>query len=371
MNVTMLEQIKQAIKVKDYYTGSQLLEQLRSIEPDNPWVVLYQAVIDEEIGNKNKAESGYRLLLQTCDNYKIISPARQGLERIEAEKKLLSPEPELQLFVRKNTLEPGNIGVLVLEPIEAEKKKTAAPVLAKIMQLDKYTANTQLPTRSWRLYRTGDMEELQFYTSSLKNASIPCFCTPIKDINEINVYNVNYFDVSKFDVTIVCQDQSDSQGELNFKWSDVKGRVEGTIPIFEEIHEKGLKGKIQTKTKVLDFAQFYDLHLPKKKTILRLCAQKYQFNEGINFYSQGKSFKDKALEQTLKENWQNLAAFLDDNLGQVPLWSDFTKFAETALDFRLMLQHIKPHINLLRIEPTPWDGAFQLYSGLVFLNYSS
>lgn len=366
----MLEQIKQAIKVKDYYTGAQLLAQLRSLDADNPWVVLYQAVIDEEIGNKQKAEEGYRFLLLHCDNYKIISPARQGLERIEAEKKLLSPEPEPQLFVRKNPSEPQDLGVLVLEPIEAEQKKTAAPVLAKIMQLDKYTANTQLPTRSWRLYRTGDMEKLQFYTSSLKNASIPCFCTPIKDINELNIYQVNYFEVGKPDVTVVCQDPSASPGEFKFSWSEVKGRVEGTIPIFEEINEKNSKGKLQNKTKVLDYAQFCDLHLPARKSILRLCAQQYQFNEGINFYSPGKTFKDKALQQTLKENWQNLSVFLEGNIGNVTLWSDFTKFAEIALDFRLMLQQIKPHINLLRIEPTPWDAAFQLYSGLVFLNYS-
>jgi hypothetical protein len=66
-----------------------------------------------------------------------------------------------------------------------------------------------------------------------------------------------------------------------------------------------------------------------------------------------------------------LLDFLNHQLPQTPVWSDFSHFAETALDFREMLGHLPSHINLFRREETPWDPAFQLYSGLVFLKNSS
>jgi hypothetical protein len=72
-------------------------------------------------------------------------------------------------------------------------------------------------------------------------------------------------------------------------------------------------------------------------------------------------------QATTRKNWNNLLDFLNRQLPNIPVWSDFTSFAETALDFREMLGHLPSHINLVRREETPWDPAFQLYSGLVFL----
>jgi hypothetical protein len=66
-----------------------------------------------------------------------------------------------------------------------------------------------------------------------------------------------------------------------------------------------------------------------------------------------------------------LLDFFNRQLPQTPVWSDFTTFAETAMDFKEMLGHLPSHINLFRREETLWDPAFQLYSGLVFVKDSS
>jgi hypothetical protein len=62
-----------------------------------------------------------------------------------------------------------------------------------------------------------------------------------------------------------------------------------------------------------------------------------------------------------------LLDFLNRQVPQLPVWSDFTSFAQTALDYKEMLGHLPSHIDLFRREETLWDPAFQLYSGLVFL----
>lgn len=366
----MLNQIKEAIKNKDYQKAQELLQQLITLETENPWIELYQGLIQEETGKKPQAEQTYRSLLRSCDNYQIISQARQGLERIEREQKKQQPqEPQPQLIPKKPETAIRNLGVLVLEAIDSEKKKTASQELAKIIGIDNYSASLQLPTRSWRLYRTGEMEDLRFLTSLLQKASIPCFATAFKEINAINVYQVNYFQSVQPEVKVYCQDQTDTLGQFSFDWSEVKNRVEGAIPIFENVTEKNSKGKLEIKTKVLDYALFCDLHLPERKTILRIGSPNYQFNEGLSL-NNNQNFP-KHTPPTLKENWQILSSFLSEKISHVKIWSDFNKFGEMALDFKLMLRHLQPNIKLMRLEPTPWDPAFQLYSGLVFLNYSS
>ena len=57
---------------------------------------------------------------------------------------------------------------------------------------------------------------------------------------------------------------------------------------------------------------------------------------------------------------------LDQQL-DVTVWSEFTPFAETVLDYTNMLSKIDAHVEVDRKSETPWDPAFQLYSGLAFL----
>lgn len=370
----MLDQVSDAFERKDYRTAARLLKQLVKQEPKNPWVHLYVGRLHEATGKPDSAETVYRQLLRGTTNPKIMSQARQGLGRLEK-----MEQERRQQALAEATADPssGEVGVLVLEPISAEAKTEAVPKFARIIQSDPYTARLQLPTRGWRLYRTGPVGELNYYVSMLRDASIPCFSARVADIKKINVFGIHYFseDSNASQSVAVCQNADGQLGSLAFNWSEVTQRVEGLLPLFSEVVDRDVRGKLQRKTQMLDYVQFCDLHLPGRNCILRLSAANYQFQQGVTFsptplpkQNSQASFSDPG---TTKKNWNNLLNFLNQTLPQSPVWSDFKTFAETAMDFREMLSHLPSHIDLFRREETFWDPAFQLYSGLVFLRNSS
>ena len=368
----MIDEVADAFERKDYRTAARLLKQLVQQEPKNPSVQLYLGRLHEATGKLEAAETVYRQLLRGTTNPKIMSQARQGLGRLEAMEKERRRQALAQATADPSSTE---LGVLVLEPISTEVKQEAAQKFARIMQLDPYTARLQLPTRGWRLYRTGPVGELQFYVSSLLQGSIPCFSASVADVKKINVFSVNYFSEGSktSQATVVCQNAEGQLGSLAFKWSEVSQRVEGLLPLFDEVVDLDARRNLTRKTQTLDYVQFCDLHLPARSTILRLCDRHYQFQQGITLPPKQQSTQSREpqaspLHQaTTRTNWNNLLDFLNRQLPQTPVWSDFNTFAETALDFREMLGHLPSHIDLYRREETPWDPAFQLYSGLVFL----
>jgi hypothetical protein len=69
--------------------------------------------------------------------------------------------------------------------------------------------------------------------------------------------------------------------------------------------------------------------------------------------------------------WNQLVRYLKKQTNHVTVWSDFTPFAETVLEFAEPLRQINPRLHLLRQEETPWDAAFELYSSLAFLKLAS
>ena len=71
-------------------------------------------------------------------------------------------------------------------------------------------------------------------------------------------------------------------------------------------------------------------------------------------------------QSTTRINWNHLLEIFDQKL-DVTVWSEFTPFAETVLDYTHMLSKIDSHVEVERKSETPWDPAFQLYSGLAFL----
>ncbi|HEY9741465.1 MAG TPA: tetratricopeptide repeat protein [Coleofasciculaceae cyanobacterium] len=376
----MIDEVASAFERKDYRTAAQILKQLVQQEPNNPWVRLYVGRLHEATGKLESAETVYRQLLQGTTNPKIMSQARQGLGRLET----MEQERRRQALASA-TADPNSaeLGVLVLEPISTELKQAAAQKFARIMQLDAYTARLQLPTRGWRLYRTGPVGELQFYTSSLRSAEIPCFSASFADLLKINVFGVNYFSDSAAlgsrapQATVVCQNAEGQLGSLTFNWSEVTQRVEGLLPLFDAVVEMDNRRNLQRKTQTLDYVHFCDLHLPRRGCILRLSDRNYQFQQGITFPQNPENTQHSEPnlspqhQATTRSSWNNLLNFLNTQLPQTPVSSDFTHFAETALDFREMLGHLPSHIDLFRREETPWDPAFQLYSGLVFLKNTS
>ena len=353
----MIEQVAIAFEHKDYQTAAKLLKQLRKESPDNPWVQFYLGRLHEVSGKHQDAEKIYRQLLRDTTNTKIVTLARQGLQRLQ-EMEL----EERQRAISQATSQPNNteLGVLVLEPLSNEMKTEASGKFAQIMQLDPYTARLILPSRGWRLYRTGQVGELKFYGKQLQQAGIPCFWATIAQIQQIQVYQVKYFQESTPQVTVVCCNQANQLGSLTFDWSEVTARVVGLLPIFEQVVDVDAYRKLERRTQTQDYSQFCDLHLPGRRCILRFNDNGYEFQQGLEIIPQ-------ASQNTIRINWNSLSNWIDQQLPQVKIWSDFTSFADTTLDQTEMLGHIKSHIHLFRREETNWDSAFHLYSGLVFV----
>jgi tetratricopeptide (TPR) repeat protein len=348
----MLDRVAAAIERQDYRTAAQLLEQMRQESPQNPWVEFYSGRLQEVSGNLEAAANVYQQLLRVTINAKIITQARQGLQRLEAIAQAQRKQAQAQA-----TAEPSNTqtGVLVLEPVASETKTVAAQKFAQIMHLDPYTARLQLPSRSWRLYRTGAIGELRFLGQDLRNAEIPCFWATLAEIQQICIFQVSHFQSVAPQSTVVCQNEQGQLGSLTFNWSEVTQRVVGLLPIFEQVVDLNIRGKLERKTKTQDYAQFCDLHLPGRQCILRLCDRTYQFQHS-----------QTSRQMTTRINWNHLLNFLNQQLPDAKVWSDFTPFAETALEQIELLGHIKSQIHLFRREETNWDPAFHLYSGLAF-----
>ncbi|GBE90608.1 tetratricopeptide repeat protein [Nostoc cycadae] len=352
----MIERVAIAFDRKDYHTAAKLLQQLLKESPDNPWVQFYLGRLYEVSHKRQDAEKIYRQLLRSTTNTKIVTQTRQGLQRLQEVE-----QEERQRAIAKATAEPNSSepGVLVLEPLNQEQKSTVIAKFAQIMQLDAYTARLVIPSRSWKVYRSGQVGVLKFYGEQLKAAGIPCFWTTIAAVQQIQVYQVEYFSESAQQATVACRNQTNQLGSLTFNWSEVQARVVGLLPIFEEVVDIDARHKLERKTQTQDYAQFCDLHIPGRRCILRLSDHSYDFQQGVEIAAQPS-------QNTIRINWNQVLKWLEQHLPQVKLWSDFTPFAETILDQTEMLNNITPHIHLFRREPTNWDAAFQLYSGLVF-----
>lgn len=363
----IVEQIAIALDRQDYQTAAGLIKQLLKQEPHNPWGQLYSGRFYEETGKLDLAEKVYRHLLRQSDNPKIIAQARTSLQRIEQREQQRRREALAQA-----TLNPTNpeAGILLIEPVTGEIRQRVVPKYAQILNLDLYSAQRQLPTRYWRLLRMGSMSELQVYGQELRNAGIPAFWIALAEINKIQVFQVLYIQELFPTVTILCQNGNNQMGSLTFDWSEVAQRVEGRLPIFESVVDFDARGRQQREERTQDYAQVYDLHLPGRNCLLRLCDSTYDFQQGVAVTS-----PDSLSGQfSNRINWNNLIKLLNSYLTKTRLWSDFAPFADRVLEEAEMvvdptelLGGIRPHIPLSRREETNWDSAFQLYSGLVFL----
>jgi hypothetical protein len=353
----MIEEIAAAIDRQDYKTAAQLLKQLQQVSPDSLWVKLYAGRLQEISGKKAAAAAAYRQVLQGTGNPKLVNQAREGLRRLKSAQAVRA--------VATSPTSPAGTGFLVLEPIATEIRQSVAQSFAQIMNIDPYTARLILPSRGWKLYRVGAIGEIQGYTQALRRSGVPAFCGSLEAIQKIRVFRVQYFEAASPEVRVVCQNESDELGTLSFRWAEVASRVEGSLPIFEDVVDVGAFNKLKRKEQTQDFAQVMDLHLPQRGCILRLCGRSYQFDHGVIFDAS----QDGAMstsQTTTRIRWNKMMRFLGDRLSSAPLWSDFPVFADTALEHLDFVTNLRPYIDVLRKEPSNWDPAFQLYSGLVY-----
>ncbi|MEG3986407.1 tetratricopeptide repeat protein [Microcoleus sp. S28C3] len=378
--MTDINQIAAALDGKEYKQAAQLIKQLQKESPENPWVQYYIGRYYELTNNLEKAQTTYKQILRDITNPKIVSQTRQGIQRIE-----IAQQNVRQQAIETAKNDPSNLepGLLILEPVSPENKPAAIQNISRIFKIDAYTTRMQIQSRGWRLYKTGPIAELRIYGQELLNAGIPVFWATLTDIQKIQIFRVQHFK-SLSSPAVVCKDQLDRLGAIEFNWSEVSQRVEGLLPMFIEVMDYSPNRRTeQFRHREIrqDYAQICDLHIPSRNCILRICDQSYEFQQGVDFTKASADFpsspnpKNKKSrvknsqqipQSTTRINWNHLLEIFDRQL-DVTVWSEFTPFAETVLDYTNMLSKIESHIEVDRKSETPWDSAFHLYSGLAFL----
>ncbi|MEG4575830.1 tetratricopeptide repeat protein [Microcoleus sp. N3A4] len=378
--MTDINQIAAALDGKEYKQAAQLIKQLQKESPENPWVQYYIGRYYELTNNLEKAQTTYKQILRDITNPKIVSQTRQGIQRIEIAQQNLRQQAIETAKNDPSNLEPG---LLILEPVSPENKAAAVQNISRIFKIDAYTTRMQIQSRGWRLYKTGPIAELRIYGKEILNAGIPVFWATLADIQKIQIFRVQHFQ-SLSSPAVVCKDRLDRLGAIEFNWSEVTQRVEGLLPMFIEVMDYSPNRRTeQFRHREIrqDYAQICDLHIPSRNCILRICDQSYEFQQGVDFTKASadiptspnpkhKTSRVKNAQQipqsTTRINWNHLLEIFDRQL-DITVWSEFTPFAETVLDYTNMLSKIESHIEVDRKSETPWDSAFQLYSGLAFL----
>lgn len=353
----MFSDVDKIIKLGNYQEAKEKLSQLNIEEKDRLWYRYYTALILEKEGNLSLAETNYRAIIKDTiyPDSTLIKLIRDGIERIV---KIYKAKKEEKKQEFQNIENSQDLAVLILEPVKPEEKKNLAPLFAKLMAIDNYTAILQIPTRSLRLYKTGSLGELKYYESELCLIGIPCFCYRIKSVNEMQVYQVKYLENQNNIIELMIENDLEEEKKLTLNWENVSNKVQGLIPIFEMITHLDARNKIQKKQATLDYANFFDLHLVKDNLIVRFSDHFYQFDSGLTMGLNSK---------TTQEKWKYLLNYLQEKTPNIGVNSNFNLFAEGAIQFPEMLKQITAHVNLFRREESVWDQAFHLYSGLIFL----
>ncbi len=358
----MLDQVAQALDQKDYRTATHCLKTLWQEMPDNPWVQIYRARLYEAADKSDQAETIYRHLLKDVTNPKVALQARQGLQRLQDSDQFQRKSALAE--AKSHTPDGEEPGLLILEAIPAETRQTAAQHMAKVMQLDPYTARMQIPNRGWKLYRTGTLGELKFYGEQIRSGQIPAFWVGMERVKSVPVFQVKSLQEFAPEAKIICENPAGQLGELTFQWSAVTQRVDGALPIFEnvvdtDILREGTRRLKKEETR--DYVRVMDLHLPQRHCILRFSDRTYDFHDGLVFQSE-----DQLDAINTRVQWNGLVDFLQRQCPEIPVWRDFSPFAEGVMDYPGLLEQIKPRIHFYEQGNSLWPSAFQLYSALAF-----
>jgi hypothetical protein len=350
--------------------------------------LLYRAHREELEQHWSDAEKLYRLIMQHNLGAKITIKARQGLQRIAKARQNPGASPPSPVRQEAVPLRPSaepttpkpvrdlpaaiGMAILILKSVPPEAKATLARAMAAIMGIDPYTARLQLPSRVWRLYRYGSVAEIAGLSEQLQAAHIPNFWLGLNQVQSIQVYAVMHLDSVADQVVATVRDPliPGNTRSVSFRWQDVHRRVEGLLPLFEEVVYRDNRGQLKRRLETQDHAQIFDLQLPKLGYILRFYDAGYQFNQGIELSPatvQAQGLSQTALEQkTSWANWQSLKRLVEGYLPQVEVANEFSGFAETVVEQIEILAQLQSQIHLLRREESYWDHAFHFYSSLLF-----
>ena len=372
-----LDQMIAAFKRKEYRTAARLLNPLLQSHGNDPWVQVYAARLHELSGKRAIAEPIYRKLLQNTSspNPKVLNLARQGLERLEKVDR--DRRKDALDEARKQAKGQGsqrNNAMFVLEPLpEGGDRKAAAQALARVFDLDAYSARLQIPSREWRVYRLGPLAELQIYAQELTAAGLSCFVAPIPAIQKTKVFQVRYLEAVEPQLIVVCENESGQLGRIELSWDEVTSRATGDLPLFASVVDLDARGKLMRREQMQDYAQIMDVHLGSRHTILRLVDSHYEFDQGVDFVPVAflEEKNHQQVRPTRRTQWNAVTSFFDQQLPNIPARDQFETFAASVSDRDDLLLDIKSHLLLSRRHENSIDSAYHLYSALIAWHQSS
>ena len=378
--------LKQAIAAKNHSSSLQILKQLPlrkrwetllllnqsfSTHAAREYVqalahdLLYRAYQAELSGQDDEALRLYRLLIQHTSGKKVVPKAREGYQRVKLKKVQPFSKESLQPDA---PLDPNSISLLIIEPIAPSEKQAIAIEFAKILKTDPYTARLALPSLEFRIFRHGLSSEISPIQQALTTAGISSRQFALKTIQEIPVHDVlsiTGFDSDRITVEVRDPDHTKQSRSLSFEWANFQQRVNGLLPLFEEVIIRNKKGKLIRKTETQDHAQICDLHLKNQQGILRFYDAGYQFNQGISLVSADSKMSLEV--KTSWAQWQGLKSILAQSLPPISEHQKFENFATTTVEQIEFLTHINAQIHILRRHECYWDQSFHLYSALHYL----
>ena len=354
----MYDAVLQAIEGKQLAQAAKLLRQWRRAHPTDPWLGLALGRYWEAQGDGRRAQAIYRKLLQQVTNTRLLSLARAGLQRATQAQ---SPSPQGQ--GQRGEVSGGSTqpGVLVLMTVPESQRSAAARALAQVMDMDLYTARLRLSSQHWRLYRVGPLGELQHWSEALNHQGVACACVALDEIAQIVVWPVVAVESFEPQLRLVCQDRGRPQETLTLSWGEVQRGVVGQVPIYESVVDLGPWGKLQRRQTTQDYAEIMDWHLGGRG-IVRFAHHTYSHRDSavITTLADHPPLKNRA------NDWKALQCYCQEQ-GATTLLKDFSGFGLAALDFMDLIPELGRTIAPGRDQPSAWDKAFQLYSGLRFL----
>jgi hypothetical protein len=359
----MLESVAAAVERRDFRTAQKLIVKALEEYPKEPMVHFYAGEIRMNIGKWEAAARSYQRALQFD-----LPPDRilKVTEKLSiANQKLLEEKDKQQTTLKRQATGKETSGLLILTSLPLAEKPAAAATIAEILGGDPFTIKLQIPSRGWRLYRSGSYTQLQSAATSLMAAGVPAFAYPLAKIVPIEVKQVISIESFQPEFVLNCTNEFDESEQININSAQVVSTVSTLLPIFEEVVENDPKTGTQRKPKILDYVPIVDLHIPDSQLILRICSENYDFTK-LPLEVSSRVTREGLSFNTSRVGWDESIAAMQNVLVNSTQWIDFNTFADTAISFPEMLSHIPSHSHLLRRNGDIWDRIFHLYSCMAY-----
>lgn len=355
----MYDLVSAALGAQQLTQAAQLIKQWQQKTPQDPWLKLAMGQYWEAKIELEKAQVTYTRLLQSTANTKVLSQAREGVQRVRDQ---LAQQREHALIAAKQQPGATAAALLVLEPVTGARREPAAQGLARVMQIDAYTARTRLPSKHWRLLRVGSAGETQYFCEQLRAEGTPVRWATVDQLKGVDTFRVQAIRAVDPELTVVCLNRAGQQGTIQLTWADITQWVVGQLPVYESVVDLDARGKLKRKDATQDYGEVIDWHLHGRGCVLRLCDRTYRFREAIPL-PPAKTWPSPLIAATA---WKDMKNYFAARIASAPL-TDFSGFGESALDLIELLPSFEHQVELGRSMPSPWDAAFHLYSSLRFV----